>query len=119
MQILCLNEYDNVDYDDLRFNFVNSAVCIPSGVFCLKKHDVKKHDVKKHDPIVSQDLLHGCGQSWSWWWQWRGVKDNHDVADNDNEEEKTIQPYAKIYAKGVVSAVATDHHDKDGQCLNQ
>ena len=34
-------------------------------------------------------------------------------------KKKTIQSYAKIYAKGVVSAVATDHHDKDGQCLNQ
>ena len=34
-------------------------------------------------------------------------------------KKKPIQSYAKIYAKGVVSAVATDHHDKDGQCLNQ
>lgn len=36
------------------------------------------------------------------------------------KKRKPIQSYAKIYAKGVVSAVATaDHHDKDSQRLNQ
>ena len=42
-------------------------------------------------------------------------EENYDVVD----EKNNTQSCAKIYAKGVFSAATTDHHQKDGQCLNQ
>ena len=50
-----------------------------------------------------------------------GDDDNYEEENNDVvvDEKTQANLMPRSYAKGVFSAYATDHHQKDGQCLNQ